>query len=100
MICVHLRFELLMKEQVEKVLADVAARYNDRRLHVCDLRVDRDEEGAVKIAGRVLEASYLEAVKQSLPPGLHVAGYHVTVMRGGQTRTMTVATNLTDLHVE
>ena len=89
-----------MKEQIEKVLADVAARYNDRRLHVCDLRIDADEEGAVKIAGRVLEASYVEAIRQSLPPGLHVAGYDVTVLRGEQTRTMTVATNLTDLHVE
>ena len=89
-----------MKEQIEKVLVDVAARYNDRRLHVCNLRADTDEEGAVKIAGRVLEASYIEAIKQSLPPGLHVAGYDVTVLRGRQTRTMTVATNLTDLHVE
>ena len=88
-----------MKEQIEKLLADVAAKYNDRRLHVCNLRPDVDEEGAVKIAGRVLEASYIEAVKQSLPPGMRVA-YDVTVLRGGATRTMTVATNLTDLHVE
>ena len=88
-----------MKEQIEKVLADVAARYNDRRLHVCNLRADVDEEGAVKIAGRVLEASYIEAIRQSLPPGLQVAGYDVTVLRE-KTRTMTVATNLTDLHVE
>ena len=89
-----------MKGAIEKVLADVAATYNDRRLHVCNLRADVDEEGAVKIAGRVLEASYLEAVRQSLPAGLHVAGYDVVVLRGEKTRTMTVATNLTDLHVE
>ena len=89
-----------MKAEIEKVLADVAARYNDRRLHVCNLRADVDEEGAVKIAGRVLEASYIQAIKQSLPPGLHVAGYDVTVLRDQRTRTMTVATNLTDLHVE
>lgn len=89
-----------MKEQIEKRLADVAATYNDRRLHVCNLRADVDEEGAVKIAGRVLEASYLEALRQSLPPGLHVAGYDVAVLRGGRTRMMAVATNLTDLHVE
>src|SRR5688500_8633811 len=88
-----------MKEQIQKVLADVAARYNDRRLHVCNLRADVDEEGAVKIAGRVLEASYLEAIKQSLPPGVQVAEYDVAVLRE-KTRTMTVATNLTDLHVE
>jgi gamma-D-glutamyl-L-lysine dipeptidyl-peptidase len=89
-----------MKEQIEKVLADVAAKFNDRRLHVCNLRADVDEEGAVKIAGRVLEASYLEVVKQALPPGLHVAGYDVAVLRGEKTRTKAVATNLTDLHVE
>ena len=88
-----------MKDQIDKVLADVAATFNDRRLHVCNLRADVDEEGAVKIAGRVLEASYVEAIKQSLPPGVRVAGYDVQVLRE-KTRTMTVATNLTDLHVE
>jgi len=89
-----------MKQQIEQVLADVAARYNDRRLHVCNLRADVDEEGAVKIAGRVLEASYLEAVRQSLPPSARVASYDVTVLRADATRTVAVATNLTDLHVE
>src|SRR5688572_18448719 len=100
-ICVYPRSSAvsIMKERIEKVLADVAAKYNDRRLHVCNLRADVDEEGAVKIAGRVLEASYLEAVRQSLPPGVHVAGYDVLVLRE-MTRTMTVATNLTDLHAE
>ena len=90
-----------MKEQVEKVLADVASRYNDRRLHVCNVTVDSAEEGAVKLAGRVLEASYLEAVRQSLPSNVKVDASGVTVLRNGvATRTMTVATNLTDLHVE
>src|SRR5829696_5864195 len=88
-----------MKSEIEKVLADVAAKYNDRRLHVCNLRADVDEEGAVKIAGRVLEASYVEAIRQSLPPGLHVADYDIAVLRE-KTKAMTVATNLTDLHVE
>jgi cell wall-associated NlpC family hydrolase len=90
-----------MKEQIEKVLADVASRYNDRRLHVCNITVDSAEEGAVKLAGRVLEASYLEVVRQSLPSNVKVDASDVTVLRNGvATRTMSVATNLTDLHVE
>src|SRR5689334_3843902 len=90
-----------MKEQIEKVLADVAARYNDRRLHVCNVNIDATEEGAVKLAGRVLEAAYLEAIRQSLPAGVKIDASGVQVLRNGaQTRTMTVATNLTDLHVE
>jgi len=90
-----------MKEQIEKVLTDVAARYNDRRLHVCNLRADVDEEGGVKIAGRVLEAAYLEAIRQSLPADAKVDASGVRILRRASTsRTMTVATNLTDLHVE
>jgi cell wall-associated NlpC family hydrolase len=88
-----------MKEQIEKVLADVASRYNDRRLHVCKLTVDAAEEGAVKLGGRVLEASYLDAARQAMPGGLKVDASGVAVLRQ-RTRTMTVATNLTDLHVE
>jgi gamma-D-glutamyl-L-lysine dipeptidyl-peptidase len=90
-----------MSDHIEKVLADVAARYNDRRLHVCNVSIDAAEEGAVKLAGRVLEAAYLEAIRQSLPPGVRIDATGVQVLRNGaQTRTMTVATNLTDLHVE
>jgi len=90
-----------MRDKVEQVLADVAARYNDRRLHVCNLRADVDEEGGVKIAGRVLEAAYLEAVRQPLPPNAQVDTSGVQILRrASTTRMMTVATNLTDLHVE
>ena len=89
-----------MKEQIEKVLADIASRYNDGRLHVCKVTVDSAEEGAVKLGGRVLEASYLEAVRQAMPGGLKVDASGVAVLRRQPTRTMTVATNLTDLHVE
>jgi cell wall-associated NlpC family hydrolase len=90
-----------MKEQIQKLLADVAARFNDRRLHVCNLRADVDEEGGVKIAGRVLEAAYLEAIRQSLPADVKVDTSGVQILRRATTtRTMTVATNLTDLHVE
>ena len=91
----------MMNDQLQKVLADVAGKYNDRRLHVCDVRADVDEEGGVKIAGRVLEAAYLDAIRASLPAGAKVdaSGVHV-LRRPSTTRMATVATNLTDLHVE
>ncbi|MEA2708325.1 MAG: gamma-D-glutamyl-L-lysine dipeptidyl-peptidase, partial [Phycisphaerales bacterium] len=89
-----------MKDQIEKVLADVAAKYNDRRLHVCNVTVDAAEEGAVKIAGRVLEAAYLDAIRQSLPANVKLDVANVQVLRRAKTQTLTVATNLTDLHVE
>ena len=73
-----------MKEQIQKVLADVAARYNDRRLHVCNVTVDAAEEGAVKLAGRVLEAAYLDAIRQSLPPGVRIDASSVQVLRNGE----------------
>jgi cell wall-associated NlpC family hydrolase len=85
-----------VREQTEKILAEVAAKFNDRRLHICKLSADVNEQGAVKVGGRVLEASYLDAVRAALPVDVK---YDVTVLRQN-TRTMTVATNITDLHIE
>jgi hypothetical protein len=82
-----------MKEQIEKVLTTSPPVTATAGFTSCKVTVDSAEEGAVKLAGRVLEASYLEAVRQSLPAGVRVRRVerHGACATASRPRTMTVA---------
>jgi cell wall-associated NlpC family hydrolase len=92
-----------VREQVEKVIASLKSRWNDRRLDVFALEVASAGDGGVKLAGRVLDAENLSAVRDELRramPGVRVEDSGVTVLRRNPPTTRVIATNLTDLHVE
>src|SRR5947207_10764078 len=70
-------------------------------MHVFDVSVDAEEEGAVKLGGRVLEAAHLAALRQDASgAGAKLDVSNVRVLRKETPMMRTVATNLTDLHAE
>lgn len=92
-----------MKEQIEKILADVFTRHSDRRLDLFKVQVESASAGEVKLAGRVLTPDGLEEARQRIAaafPAAVVNADAVKVLRAKPGVTYTVATNLTDLHVE
>jgi hypothetical protein len=88
---------------IEKVLADVFTRHSDRRLDLFKVTVEEVGGGEVKLAGRVLLPESLEEVKRgvgAVAPGVRVDVGGVKVLRARAGVMYTVATTLTDLHVE
>lgn len=92
-----------MKEQVEKVLADVFTKHSDRRLDLFKVQVESADTSGIKLTGRVLAPDSLEATRKGIAaafPNAIVDTDGVKILRAKPGVTYTVATNLTDLHVE
>jgi cell wall-associated NlpC family hydrolase len=88
-----------LKERVEKVLAEVAAMRQDRRLHCFDVQADPDAARTIKLSGKVLESSDLQALLVKMD-GVNVDASAVQVLRHQPAAMRYVATNLTELHRE
>jgi len=92
-----------MKQQVEQIIAQVAAKHSDRRLHVFKVQLDRVEEKSVTLAGKVLEPSNLQMLRQEFLRALPAVALNdsaIQILRKSKSVIRTVAVNLTDLHVE
>ncbi|MEO6434650.1 MAG: C40 family peptidase [Tepidisphaeraceae bacterium] len=92
-----------MNVEIEQLIAEVAGRYPDRRFHLFSVQVDSADGDAAKLSGRVLEQENLDALREALAarfPGLRVDDAAVRTLRRDPPTLMTVATNLTDLHIE
>lgn len=92
-----------MNPSVEQTIAEVAAQHSDRRLHVFRVQVESVHGQRVKLIGRVLEQDNLRALRNALAarhPQLVIDDSAVQLLRRDPPVMHTVATNLTDLHVE
>ncbi len=92
-----------MSEQIEKVLKDIAAKHNDRRLHVFSVQIEATSGESAKLHGRVLDLDHLNALRQGFIkqlPKWKIDDAAIEVLRKKSPVTRAVATNLTDLHVE
>ena len=92
-----------MRDQIESILGALAARNNDRRLHVFRVQVARTEDGVVALAGSVLERQNLDAIRREVAralPAVRLDDSAVAVLRRNPPVKRVIATNLTDLHVE
>lgn len=92
-----------MREQVEPILASLASRWADRRLHVFDVRIAGAGDGVVELAGRVLERANLDALRREMAakiPAIRVDDSGVVVLQRQPKVMRVIATNLTDLHAE
>jgi cell wall-associated NlpC family hydrolase len=92
-----------VKEKVEKILADVFTRHSDRRLDVYKVQVESAGADEIKLTGRVLMPEALEETRGALCdvfPGVSINLSGVRVLRAAPGAIWTVASTLTDLHVE
>src|SRR5690242_3354903 len=90
-----------MTEQVEQILANVAARFADGRLHVFDVRVVSADDGIVKLAGRVLDGATLQAVRHAVLEevrGARLDDSGVRLLRRHPPAVRVVGTSLTGLY--
>ena len=91
-----------MRDDVEQLLKELTARNSDRRLHVFQLHVDSLEGDALRLSGRVLEQENLDDLREAIRarfPALRVDDSSIRVLRCSPAKYLSVATNLTDLHV-
>lgn len=92
-----------MIEELELILKDAAARYSDRRLHLFDVKIESGEGQWASLSGKVLDDSNLQTLRQLIQerlPGLEMDDTGVVVLRKAKPSLLTVATNLTSVHVE
>ena len=92
-----------MKEQIEKVLADVFTRHSDRRLDLFKVQVESADANGATLTGRVLLPESVEEIRRGvaqIAPGLKLNLDGIKVLRAKPGPLYAVATNLTDLHVE
>jgi gamma-D-glutamyl-L-lysine dipeptidyl-peptidase len=85
------------------LISDLAARQSDRRLHVFDVKVAVREGSRLALAGRVLEASDLERLRQAFSlaiPETELDLSGVQVLRQPGAARLHVAVNFTSLHAE
>lgn len=90
-----------MQESIDSLLADLAGRYPDRRIHVFDVKGTTPGSNRLAFEGRVLDSSVLAALSQAVnerfPAGeVNVSG--VQVLRKTPARMAYVATHMTSVH--
>ncbi|HEX8522731.1 MAG TPA: NlpC/P60 family protein [Tepidisphaeraceae bacterium] len=92
-----------MRQQLEGILAEVAAKHADKRLHIFDVQIRSAEANRIALAGRVLEQRNLDELRQAMQRAAGAANIddaQVTVVRKSPPVLRTIATNITDLHKE
>lgn len=90
-----------MLEAIRKLIDNLTQERADKRLNVFDLELNSLEGDQLALGGRVLEASDLQALTQSLSqqiPELRVEVSDVRVLRQPGNPILAVGTNLTSLH--
>jgi cell wall-associated NlpC family hydrolase len=91
-----------MRDDIDNLLNELTARHADRRLHVFQVNVESLDGDKLKLAGRLLEQDNLDALREALRarfPSLQVDDSSIRILRRLPAAMLTVATNLTDLHV-
>jgi hypothetical protein len=90
-----------MDEQIIQVLADAAAPFADKRLHVCQVGVTAVADGRIILAGTVLDEATLTAVLSHLMtacPEYALDATAVTILRQPGRAKLTVCTTITGLY--
>jgi cell wall-associated NlpC family hydrolase len=91
-----------MRDDIDQLLKELTARHSDRRLHVFAVQVDSLEGEALKLSGRLLDLENLDTLREAVRarfPSLRVDDSAVRILRRSPATHVSVATNLTDLHV-
>jgi hypothetical protein len=92
-----------MKSQIQAVIDEFSQKRKDRRVHVCDLKVQSLEHDQIKLAGEVLDTQTLSELKEEIIKNSHqvkVDTSTIQVLRQTIPEYFWVATNLTHLHGE
>lgn len=92
-----------MIEEIEAVIKDAAALYPDRRLHLFEVKVESGEGGWFALSGKVLEQKNLDVLRHALKerlPEIELDDSGIRVLHQPEPRLLTVATNITSMHVE
>jgi cell wall-associated NlpC family hydrolase len=90
-------------DPVQRILAAVAAKHADRRLHVFDVRAEEASGGAIKLTGKVLDTATLQSLRRAIAedaPQLRVDDSGIRILRCHPPAVQVVATNLTGLLAE
>ncbi len=92
-----------VKSTIESIIASIASRNADRRHHVFKVQVDSATESSVTLAGKVLTQADKDLLRREIlaqMPDARIDEANLKVLRKSPPDLRTVATNLTDLHVE
>jgi glycine C-acetyltransferase/8-amino-7-oxononanoate synthase len=92
-----------MFDLIRSALTAAGQRFQDTRIHFCQLEARAFEQGRCALSGTVLDAATLAAVTADLAGRFPAVAFDVSaveILREQSPRSLVVATNLTNLHAQ